>query len=87
MPEMIIRLIPDPETGKKQIIISLRSDEDALPHEHENMHKAVVEKLIGKGILKDGDKVTVERVEDEKEPAGPTSEPPQRQPQAVQQGR
>jgi len=87
MPEMIIRLIPDPETGKKNIIISLRSDEDALPHEHENMHKAVVEKLIGKGILKDGDKVIVERVEDEKEPASPVAEAPKQERQAVQQGR
>ena len=29
----------DPETGKKDIVVSLRSDEDALPHEHEQQHK------------------------------------------------
>ena len=34
MAEMTIRLRVNPETGKKDIIINLRSDEDALPHEH-----------------------------------------------------
>ena len=38
MAEMTIRLRCDPTTGKKDIIISLRSDEDALPHEHEEQH-------------------------------------------------
>ena len=35
MAEMTIRLECDPVTGKKDIIVSLRSDEDALPQEHE----------------------------------------------------
>ena len=52
MPEMTIRLRCDPQTGKKDIIISLRSDEDALPHEHEQQHRALVEKLIHGGLLK-----------------------------------
>jgi len=52
MAEMTIRLIPDPQTGKKQIIISMKSDEDALPHEHEQAHRAVVDKLIQGGLVK-----------------------------------
>ena len=38
----------DPETGKHDIIIDMKSDEDALPHEHEQMHRELVEKVIGK---------------------------------------
>ncbi len=52
MAEMTIRLIPDPTTGKKNIVIALRSDADALPHEHEQMHRALVEKLVNGGLLK-----------------------------------
>ena len=45
MAELTIRLRKDPETGKHDIIIDLKSDEDALPHEHEQMHREAVEKL------------------------------------------
>ena len=85
MAEMTIRFIPDPVTGKKNIIISLRSDEDALPHEHEQQHKALVEKLINQGTIKEGEigQIVVTREEDEKEPAAPVgTEQPQRQAQA-----
>lgn len=86
MPEMTIRLIPDPETGKKNIIISMRGDEDALPHEHEQMHRQAVEKLLN-GIV---DKaalgtITVERI-DEKAPATPNTTGPQDQREAAAQG-
>ena len=86
MPEMTIRLIPDPETGKKNIIISLRGDEDALPHEHEQMHRALVNKLIEGGIAKAGDQITIEREEDEKEAAPPVSSGPQEERKAQQTG-
>lgn len=52
MPELIIRLIVDRETGKKNIIVKLESDPDALPMEHEEHHRELVEKLLGKGVLK-----------------------------------
>lgn len=85
MAEMTIRFIPDPVTGKKNIIITLRSDEDALPHEHEQQHRALVEKLINKGLLKAeevGD-IVVTREEEEGQPAAPTStEEPKRQAQS-----
>ncbi|MBY0231545.1 MAG: hypothetical protein K2W96_19845 [Gemmataceae bacterium] len=89
MAEVTIRLIPDPETGKKNIIVSMRSDEDALPHEHENMHRALADKIIQGGLAKAGElgKIIVERLNDEKEPAAPQEVPPERTPQAQGQGR
>jgi hypothetical protein len=88
MPEVTIRLIPDPVTGKKNIIISMRSDEDALPHEHEQQHRAVVEKLIEGGVVKATElgTITVEREEDEKESAPPVSTGPQGERRAQAQG-
>jgi hypothetical protein len=75
MAEMTIRLRCDPATGKKDIIVSLRSDEDALPHEHEQQHKALVEKLIQGGLLKASEvgQIVVEREQPEGEPAAPVS--------------
>ena len=71
MAEMTIRLRTNPETGKKDIIISLRSDEDALPHEHEQQHRALVDKVINGGLIKAEElgKIVVEREEEEKAPA------------------
>ena len=88
MAEMTIRLQIDPETGKKNIVVSLRSDEDALPHEHEQMHRRLVDKLIEGGILKaeEAGKVVVERQEEAKAPPTPVAEPPQQQRQAAKQG-
>jgi len=65
MAELTIRLRRDPQTGKQDIVISLRSDDDALPHEHEQAHRAAVEKIIGKGNV---GKLIVER-EQEQAPA------------------
>jgi hypothetical protein len=78
---MIVMLRRDPETGKQNIIVKLDSDPDALPVEHEQMHKALVEKLIGKGIKpEDMGEIIVER-EAEKTPTEPVSTPnePQKQ--------
>ena len=81
MAEMIIMLRRDPDSGKQNIIIKLDSDPDALPLEHEQMHRALVEKLIGKGFKpEDLGEIIVER-EGEAAPAGPVSQPnePQKQ--------
>jgi hypothetical protein len=88
MAQMTIRLQRDPTTGKQNIIVSLRSDEDALPHEHEQRHRALVDKLIEGGLLKAGEvgKVIVERGEEEKEPAVPAGNEPQGQRRAQGQG-
>jgi len=85
MAELTIRFRPDPVTGKKDIVITLRSDEDALPHEHEQQHKALVEKLISGGLLKaqEAGQVVVEREQEQGQPSAPvTTEQPQREAQA-----
>jgi hypothetical protein len=71
MAEMTIRLQIDPNTGKKDIIISLASDADLLPHEHEEQHRKLVEKLLEGGVIKASElgQVIVERVEEEKQSA------------------
>ena len=82
MAEMTIQLRINPETGKKDIIVSLRSDEDALPHEHEQQHRELVDKLIEGGVLSDSEAgdVIVEREEEQQQPAAPAStEQPQRE--------
>jgi FtsH ternary system domain X3-analog len=73
MAEMTIRLFPDPATGKKNIVIALRADEDALPHEHEQMHRALVEKLVNGGLVKAEEvgQIIVQREDEGKMPAAP----------------
>lgn len=73
MAEMTIRLQVDPATGKKNIVVSLSSDSDSLPQEHETMHKELVNKLIEGGILKAGEAgdLVVEREEESAAPSTP----------------
>jgi hypothetical protein len=82
MAEMTISLRRDPETGKQIVTIGLRSDADALPHEHEQQHRSLVERLIGKDNIA---RVVVER-EQSKEPAAPTGNQPEAERQAAGQG-
>lgn len=56
-----LKLSVDPTTGKRTITILYTSDADALPHEHEEAHKEIVEKLFEGGIAKPGDTIVVER--------------------------
>lgn len=78
MAEMTIRLRTDPATGKKDIVVSLSSDADALPHEHEQQHRALVQKLIEGGLIQAEElgQVVVERLAEESEPAAPQALPP-----------
>jgi hypothetical protein len=52
MAELILRLQIDPITGKKNVLIDYGSDEDALPMEHEEVHRRLVDRLIEGGALK-----------------------------------
>ncbi|HEY2911339.1 MAG TPA: hypothetical protein VGI99_13905 [Gemmataceae bacterium] len=63
MPELTISLRCDPATGKRDIVVQLHSDADALPQEHEQLHRELVDKLVNGGILKAGEagKLVVER--------------------------
>jgi FtsH ternary system domain X3-analog len=47
---MQIVLKRDPATGKQNIWVKLESEPDALPIEHEQLHRKLVEKLIGAGL-------------------------------------
>jgi hypothetical protein len=61
MASATLKLSVDPATGKRTITISYASDSDALPHEHEEAHRQVVEKLFEGGIAKPGDTIVVAR--------------------------
>jgi len=71
MAELIIRLEVDPQTRKKNVIISYRSDEDALPVEHEEDHRRLVNGLIEGGALQAAElgQIIVERLDAEGVPA------------------
>jgi hypothetical protein len=88
MAEMTIRLMIDPATGKKNIIVKLHSNADALPQEHEQLHRALVDKLVNGGIVKATEvgQITVEREGDEQAPAAPVEAGPQGERQAQKQG-
>lgn len=52
MATVILRLEIDPKTHKKNVVIKYESDSDALPMEHEEAHKKLLEQLIAGGALK-----------------------------------
>ena len=60
MADVTIKLI-DRGVHGREITVDLVSDPDALPHEHEREHKDIIEKLMGKGIIKGSDTVIVTR--------------------------
>ena len=87
MAQMTIVLRRDPATGKQNVIVKLDSDADALPIEHEQQHKALVEKLLGAGLNpEDLGHIHIER-EGATEPAAPTAEPTAPEKQKTGQGR
>ncbi len=55
MPELTIQLRCDPQTGRRDIVVKLHDDEQLLPHEHEQLHRKLVNQLIEGGLLKSGD--------------------------------
>lgn len=52
MAEITLRLKYNLQTGRKDLFIDYHSDDDALPIEHEQDHRAIVESLLGKGVLR-----------------------------------
>ena len=73
MPSARIRLEIDRSTGKRTVVIAYESDSDALPHEHEEDHGALVRKLFEGGIAKAGDGIRVEREGERVPVAGETA--------------
>jgi hypothetical protein len=75
---MTIRLLRNPQTGKQTVVVKLDSDADALPIEHEQLHRELVEKLVGKGLnVEDLGEIVIEREGDAtpQEPAKSDAEP------------
>lgn len=69
MSEVTIQLRPGPP-GERRIVVRLRSDCDLMPHEHEQLHRRVVEQLLEGGILgRCDERIHVERERPAKEPA------------------
>lgn len=79
MATLTLRLEVDPVTKKKNVLVKLESDSDALPHEHEQAHKAIVEALLKGGTLKAEELgqviITREGVIPVKEPSKPDALP------------
>lgn len=63
MATLTLRLEIDPVTRKKNVLVKLDSDSDALPMEHEEQHKKLVEALLAGGHVKPEDlgTITIER--------------------------
>lgn len=49
MATAILRLIRDAKTGKRSVTIGYESDSDALPNEHEEDHRRLVERIVPGG--------------------------------------
>jgi hypothetical protein len=86
-----VRLEIDPVSKKKNVVIKYESDSDALPMEHEEQHKKLVDALIANGAVKPGElgDIKIEReapppLEGQKKP---DEQPRQSEPTAVKQGR
>ncbi|MEC9396616.1 MAG: hypothetical protein VYE40_19285 [Myxococcota bacterium] len=86
MADVTIRLVSNPKTGKRDIYIDYESEDDALPFEHEEDHRDVVEKLLGQGILDPDDigQVKVGRVQPEAPKRESVTEDPEREKQSEQ---
>jgi hypothetical protein len=87
MAELTILLRRDPETGRQNIVVKLDSDPDSLPIEHEQLHKRIVEKLVGKGMKpEDLGEVIITR-EGDVQPVQPAQQPnDQQREKAAQSG-
>ncbi|MBA2664498.1 MAG: hypothetical protein H0U74_19580 [Bradymonadaceae bacterium] len=64
MAQLTIRLVSNAKSGKRDIIIDHESERDALPFEHEQEHRDLIEKLLGQGILQPGEvgEVIIQRI-------------------------
>ena len=65
MNEMRIELTTNLQSGRPQLIIHLERADDLMPHEHESLHRKLIEQLSGSGLeqlIHSGD-IHVERVD------------------------
>ena len=50
MPEVILRLVVDAKTGRRQVVVDYQSEADALPIEHEDAHRKLAGKVVHGGL-------------------------------------
>lgn len=84
MANVTIRLVANPKTGKRDIYIDYESEDDALPFEHEEEHRDLVEQLLGQGVLDPDDvgNVKVGRVQPEAPNREQVTEDPKKEKQS-----
>lgn len=87
MAELILRLRVDPATGRKTVVVQYETDSDALPLEHEQEHKALVDKLIAAGALAEADRgnIVIERLTEKPAENTAQEEPQQSTPIATKE--
>ena len=61
MPDAVLTLKIDPNTGERTLTINYESDPDALSFEHEDEHRAFVEDLLGQPLSAVADRLEVKR--------------------------
>lgn len=61
MPEAVLTLRLNPNTGERTLIINYESDTDAMPFEHEDEHRAFVEQLLGRPLDQVADRIEIKR--------------------------
>lgn len=83
MADLTIRLVSNPKTGKRDIYIDYESEDDALPFEHEQDHRDILEQILGQGILDEEDvgQIKVGRVQPEAPRREEVTEGPSREAQ------
>ena len=51
MGKLVLKLCKDPKTGIQELQVEYESDGDRLPFEHEEEHRRIVQKILGKTNL------------------------------------
>ncbi|KIG14516.1 hypothetical protein DB30_06743 [Enhygromyxa salina] len=88
MAELNIRLLIDPDTGKKNLIIEYESDSDMLPIEHEDEHRRLINELVEGGVVKAEElgKVIVKREREAKIPDAQVEDEQADERESIEQG-
>ena len=61
MAEAVLTLKLNPETGEKTLVISYESAPDMMAFEHEDEHRAFIERLLGHPVEHLADQIEVKR--------------------------
>lgn len=89
MARLRLHLRTNPETGRRDLVIDYESDPSALPVEHENQHRDLVDRLIAGGALRAGElgEIIVERLPEQRLGTSTSTDPREPTPQPEEHGR